>query len=96
MTNDNKISPPKFDQSQNEDDIINVMIRWMHDRGCAVCVWTEKELKGVRPQDIESGMIEWGGEAIQMNAVEEEEEEEEDELDEADNNNNLWRKTDGE
>jgi len=73
----NKITPPDFKTTRTEQDIISVMIGWLHDHDCAVVVWTEDELKGLRPQDIECGMIEWGWDAIMMNAPQGEEEEEE-------------------
>ena len=76
MTNQkNKIKPPKFGRANTEQDIICGMMRWLHDRGCAVVIWTEEELRGVNADDVEGSMIEWGGEAIVMNATEGEEEE---------------------
>jgi hypothetical protein len=62
---------PNFKSADTEQAIIAEMMRWLHDRGCAVVVWTEQELRGVDPSDLESGMIEWSSESIEMNADEE-------------------------
>ena len=62
---------PNFKGADTEQAIIAEMMRWLHDRGCAVVVWTEQELRGVDPSDLESGMIEWSSESIEMNADEE-------------------------
>jgi hypothetical protein len=65
-----KIEPPKFGRATTEQSIIPVIMRWLHDRGCAVVVWTEEELKGVDVDSLEGSLIEWGAESIQMNAEE--------------------------
>jgi hypothetical protein len=62
---------PNFKGADTEQAIIAEMMRWLHDRGCAVVVWTEQELRGVDPSDLENGMIEWSSESIEMNADEE-------------------------
>ena len=62
---------PNFKGADTEQAIISEMIRWLHERDCAVVVWTKEELRGVDLFDLESGMIEWGSESIQMNAEEE-------------------------
>jgi hypothetical protein len=62
---------PNFKGADTEQAIISEMMRWLHDRGCAVVVWTEQELRGVDPSDLENGMIEWSSESIEMNADEE-------------------------
>jgi len=62
------IKKPNFKGANTEQAIIAEMMRWIHDRGCAVVVWTEKELCGVDPYDIESVMIEWANESIEMNS----------------------------
>ena len=62
---------PNFKGRDTEQAIISEMIRWLHERDCAVVVWTKEELRGVDLFDLESGMIEWGSESIEMNADEE-------------------------
>ena len=73
-----KILLPIFDPTIPDQNILSIM-NWLHDQGCAVVIWTEKELRGVNVDDLEASLIEWGSEAILMNATEEEEEEEEEE-----------------
>lgn len=75
-----KVIPPNFKNASTEQAIISVLMQWLHCQGCAVVVWTEKELRGVNPDDLESGMIEWSSEAILMNVQ-----------DEADANNKAFR-----
>lgn len=62
---------PNFKSANTEQAVISEMIRWLHERDCAVVVWTKEELRGVDLFDLESGMIEWGSESIEMNADEE-------------------------
>jgi hypothetical protein len=62
---------PNFKGADTEQAIISEMIRWLHERDCAVVVWTKEELRGVDLFDLESGMIEWGSESIEMNVEEE-------------------------
>lgn len=65
------LKKPNFKGANTEQAIIAEMMRWIHDRGCAVVVWTEKELRGVDPDSLESQMIEWGNESIELNTDEE-------------------------
>jgi len=68
----NDLKKPNFKGADTEQAVISEMIRWLHERGCAVVIWTEEELRGVSVSDLERGMIEWGSESIEMNADEEE------------------------
>lgn len=51
--------------------------RQLEELGCAVVVFTEEELRGVRPTYVESRLIELGWEVIQDLARDSKEEEEE-------------------
>ena len=62
---------PNFKGADTKQAVISEMIRWLHERDCAVVVWTKEELRGVDLFDLESGMIEWSSESIEMNADEE-------------------------
>ena len=64
MKNDKDIILPQFTASMDETAITLIMMRWLNNRGCAVVVWTQKELRGLNPQDIEGTLIECGSEAI--------------------------------
>lgn len=66
------LKKPNFKGANTEQAIISEIIRWLHERDCAVVVWTEKELRGVDLFDLESQMIEWGNESIELNTDEEE------------------------
>lgn len=61
---DKDLKPPQFTDAMDETTITLLMMRWLENRGCAVVVWTQKELRGINPDDIEGMLIECGSEAI--------------------------------
>ena len=62
-----KLSHPVFNK-KNPDQYITDIMMWLHDEGHAVVIWTKEELRGMDVDDLESGMIVWGWEAINMNS----------------------------
>ena len=61
---DKDLKPPQFTDAMDETTITLLMMRWLENRGCAVVVWTQKELRGINPDDIKGMLIECGSEAI--------------------------------
>lgn len=68
----NDLKKPNFDGKDTEQAIISEMRRWLHERDCAVVVWTKEELRGLDLFDFESVMFEWGYDSIELNTDEDE------------------------
>ena len=60
--------PKKPTKTQTE---IMTAVNLLRDRGCAVVVWTEKELRGLDVDIMEDAMLECGSEAILMHIIRE-------------------------
>ena len=55
---------PNFGAAETQKHVVAEIIRWLHDQGYSVVVWTEDELHGTDVDEVEDAMIERGSEVI--------------------------------